>query len=217
MKSTARWSVVSTTMALLLATGYFVACGGGGGGGGGGTRFNGNVSGTQAFLSPAPAPAPRFAWASLSLIGTAYAQVTGVQVCLTGSTICTTTDENGAFSLPVDGDLLNPVCLTLSGSNFSANLCLPFDVPNGSIVTLSEITCDLSSGSCSAEDVDIDEPEEEPSQEVSDEDQPSDPSGVSEPSSPDDDISGPDDGDDGDDDDVDDDVSEPDDDVSEDD
>jgi hypothetical protein len=157
------------------------SCGGGGGGGGGsGSRIEGNLSDAQAWLGPVSPKESRYAWVSLGLVGTAYAQAGGVQVCLSGSTICTTTDETGAFVLPVDGDLVAPVCLTFTGSNFSANLCLPFDIPNGTVVRISNIVCDPGSDACEAEDVDVDEPDDNPSNEVSDEDEPS----VSEPGSP---------------------------------
>lgn len=184
MRHRTRWAAVIGAGAAVVAA-AIVSCGGGDGGGGG-TRFQGNVSNAQAFLEPAAPRQSRFAWLSFGFIGTAWAQVSGVQVCLAGSTTCTTTDENGSFVLPVDGDLTNPVCLTISGTNFSANICLPFDVPNGSVITLENITCDVSSDTCEAEDVDIEEPGEDPSDEVSDEDTPSAPSEPSGPSDDDD-------------------------------
>ena len=167
-------------------TAVAVSCGGGGGGGG--TTIAGNMSGSQAFL-PGPPPETRLAWTErLSLIGVAWAQSSGVQVCLADSDICTVTDETGAFVLPVDGDLVAPVCLELTGSSFSASFCLPFDIPNGSRVRISNIECDPGTDSCQAEDVDVDEAGDpsEPS-DVSDEDFPSEPSdaeGPSEPSEP---------------------------------
>ncbi|MGH7818677.1 MAG: hypothetical protein ACREQ9_02800 [Candidatus Binatia bacterium] len=200
MKNRSRVAVVAGAGAA-VAVAAFVSCGGGGGGGG--SRFQGNVSSPQASLEPAPPAESRFAWWSLGFVGTAWAQGSGIQVCLADSDICTTTDENGSFVLPVDGDLVAPVCLRISGSSFSANLCLPFDVPNGSVVNLRNIRCDLQDDTCEAEDVDFDEAGEDPSDEVSDEDGPSEPSepsddvsDVSDDDDVSDDNSGPGDGDD---------------------
>ena len=65
-----------------------------------------------------------------------------LQVCLAGSTdVCDLTDENGVFTLTVAGDLAAPVCLEITGSNFSASLCLPFAIPARSAVQISNITC----------------------------------------------------------------------------
>ncbi|MGH7823482.1 MAG: hypothetical protein ACREQ9_27285 [Candidatus Binatia bacterium] len=187
----------------MVAAAALVAAGAascGGGGDGGGTIITGNVSSDQALLSPAPdrGSESRFAW--LSPVGTAWAQPSGVEVCLAGSDICDVTDGSGSFTLPVDGDLVAPVCLEFTGSNFTADLCLNFDLPRGTVVRISNITCDAGDDSCRAEDVDVEETGEpsDVSNEPSDEDEPSEPSDPSpdEPSA-DDDASGPDEPSDG--------------------
>ncbi len=186
------WAILGTGAAIAAA--LAISCGGGSGGGGGGTRFNGTVSSRTASLLPQSSPPTRFAW--LSLVGTAFAQgVGGVHVCLQGSTtLCTDTDENGSFSLPVEGDLDSP-CLEFSRDTASlGTVCINGFLANGSVITIDDIECE--DGVCTVGDVDVEEVGEDPSQEVSDEDTPSDPSGVSEPSSPDDkvdDVSAPDD------------------------
>ena len=158
------------------------------------TSFRGNVSNSTAFLAPSERPSTMVAWwRSLGFVGTAHAQVGGVRVCIEGTATCTTTDANGSFVLNefVGGD----VCLTFDATNFDARLCFA-NLPPGAIVTMTNISCSTSSGTCTAGDVDVDEPSASDddisdlsTDEVSDDDFPS----PSEPDASDFDTSDPDD------------------------
>ncbi|MGH7856610.1 MAG: hypothetical protein ACREQY_04710 [Candidatus Binatia bacterium] len=168
-------------VALSALTLYLGSCGDDGGGRGTGTIFEGNTAGGQVFLRPGAPSETRLAW--LELVRTAHAQGRGTEVCLAGSSNCTVIDENNRFRLVVDGDLQNP-CLDIVGFG---QLCFGFFVPRGSRVSARNVSC--NDGSCSAEDVDVDEPSPSasPSDDPSDEDFPSDPSPGEDPSpSPDD-------------------------------
>jgi hypothetical protein len=180
MKVKTIWTVLAS--AAVGVTAVVVSCGGGGGGGSGATtRFEGNVANATAFLAPS---APESRWAWLSPVGVAWAQVAGVQVCLQGTTTCTTTDANGAFVLDAGGDLVDP-CLTFTATDFTGTVCISGTIPQGSVVRVGSIECSVSQGTCQADDLEIETPDATPSPSETpgaDDDQ-----GVSEP---DDDVSG---------------------------
>ena len=189
-----------------LTSALAVGCSGGGGGGGGGgevTTFRGNLANQTAFLRSRPTTPSLSArlLALLSPVRIAYAQVSGVEVCVEGTAFCTTTDEAGAFTLPAD--VSGTVTLVFTGADFVARITLP-NVPAGATISLGGIDCSVSTGLCEADDIDVDEPSDvsgEPSEpsdlEPSDPSEPSpsaagDVSDVSEPSAPGD-VSSPDD------------------------
>lgn len=147
-----------------------IACGGGGGGGGEGarTRFEGNVANAMAFEAPS---VRQSRWAWLSPVGVAWAQGTGgVQVCLQGTLICSTTNEDGSFVLEADGDLVDP-CLTFTATDFTGTVCIDGTIPAGSVVRVGSIECSVTQGTCQADDVEIETPDEpsvsEPDDDVS--------------------------------------------------
>ena len=121
------------------------ACGGGGGGGGPSsapgpgptTTFIGTVD-QRALLSAAP-----------------FGSASAVQVCVAGTSFCTEVDDTGAFTLAanVGGD----VVLLFDGPNFSARLMLA-DVPHGATVRIQNIQCNVATGVCRADNVEIVEP-----------------------------------------------------------
>jgi hypothetical protein len=187
MKMKTIWTVLAG--AAIGVTLIVVSCGGGGGGEGAQTRFEGSVANATAFLVPSP---PQSRWAWLSPVGVAWAQATGVQVCLDPQdpSTCVPTDENGSFVLLVSGDLVNP-CLTFIAAEFTGRVCIEGTIPQGSVVRVGEIECSVSLGTCQADDVEIESPDDTPSPSAT----PGEDDSVSEP---DDDVSG---------------VSEPDDDV----
>jgi hypothetical protein len=120
----------------------FAACGGGGGDDGSSgaprpgrpTTFIGNVD-QRAVLS-----------------GAASGSASAVQVCVAGTSFCTEVDDTGAFTLAADvgGD----VVLLFEGPSFSARLALA-DVPRGATVRIQDIQCNLVSGVCRADEVEI--------------------------------------------------------------
>ena len=143
MAAKARW-IARAGVGIALF--HFLACGGGGGGGGNEPRpapgsgrrtmFIGNVDQRAVLSEP---------------LGSASA----VQVCVARTTFCTEVDETGAFTLAADvgGD----VVLLFEGPNFSARLALA-NVPRGATVRIQDIQCNLASGVCRADDVEIVDP-----------------------------------------------------------
>jgi hypothetical protein len=174
--------------AIVALAAISVGCSGGGGGGGGSdvTTIRGNLANQTAFLAPRESGSSLRAslWRLLSPIGIAHAQVGGVEVCIEGTSFCTTTDANGSFTLPAD--VSGEVTLVFTSEDFTARITLP-NVPPGATITLDGIECSISTGVCVADDIDVDEPSD-----VSAPSEPSEPSDPSEPSVSGE-VSGPDD------------------------
>ena len=133
---------------------YAAACGGGGGGGGGEsqpTRISGNLVQRTAARAAVHVEKRRVMHRSvLSLIREAHAQLVGVPVCISGTQICTETDETGSFL--IEADVAGEVCLDIA-SGF-AEFCLP-DVAAGSTIIVVNIDCDEMSQQCFADQVDV--------------------------------------------------------------
>lgn len=119
-----------------------------GDGGARGTTFTGNLQQTIAFREPR-----RFDFALRRLfdvVTTAYAQVSGVEVCIQGTSNCTTTDESGEFT--VSGPAEGTVSLRFIGEDFEAELRID-GVRRGGRVRVVNVSCDESEGTCTAEEV----------------------------------------------------------------
>jgi hypothetical protein len=144
-------------VALLAGAMTMTSCGGGGGGGGVLTLFRGNVA-SQTARRTAPEPRPFSlvsVWRMLSFVGTAHAQIQGIQICVDGTDVCTFTAEDGTFE--VEAVVGGNVCLRFIDAELDARTCVP-DVPGGSIVTLRDINCSRSNDSCTPADIKVDEP-----------------------------------------------------------
>jgi hypothetical protein len=148
-------------VALLAGAVTVASCGGGGGGGGGVlTLFRGNVA-SQTARRPAPESRPyslASVWRTLSFVGTAHAQIQGIQICIDGADECTFTEENGTFE--VEGVVGGNVCLRFIDAELDARTCVA-DVPGGSVVTLRDINCSRSNDDCTPAEIDVDAPGEE--------------------------------------------------------
>jgi hypothetical protein len=189
-----------------LVSAVALGCSGGGGGSDGRevTTFRGTLANQTALMAPRETGSSLRAslWRLLSPISIAHAQVGGVEVCVEGTTFCTTTDSAGSFTLPAD--VSGDVTLVFTSDDFTARIALS-NVPQGATITIDGIDCSLSTGVCVADDIDVDEPSDvsgEPSDpsdleasdasepspsgidDVSDVSQPSDPSEPSLPSDP---------------------------------
>jgi len=133
-------------LGLMWATTQLCACGGGGGGGNGSAPPPSGL-GTTTFIGNLSQPA-----AAAAADGAVPAGASPVQVCVAGTSFCTSVDENGVFTLGagVGGD----VVLVFDGPGFTASLALQ-DVPRGATVRIQNIECSTSTGLCHAEDVTI--------------------------------------------------------------
>jgi hypothetical protein len=146
---------------LVLAFCGLAACGGGGGGGGGDggssanrTTFTGNLTETTARGEPSPDPIGlRTVMALVArLVAATHAQAADVQVCVEGTTFCTFVDDDGVFTLAADvgGD----VTLVFTGPDFVARVTLT-GIPLGATVRLRNVRCSTITGTCEADDFEI--------------------------------------------------------------
>ena len=160
-RSKERFAVLVCT--LLVCVGP-MACGGDGSGHPmpqaprppGATTFRGNLARMTAQREPEPSRLPAFALRMpLSLVGRAEAQDNGVHVCVEGTSFCSLTDSNGAFTIlaPVSGN----VVLLFTGVDFTARLALT-GVPAGAVVSIRNIECSTSSGRCVPQQLDVEAP-----------------------------------------------------------
>lgn len=140
---------------LSLAVSGFVACGdddddgSGGGGGGDTTTVSGNLSEQTALLDSGSDEETRLAALvrAFELVGTAWAQVGGVEVCVDGTDDCDVTSSDGTFSLVTTESGL--ITLRFTGTNLDATMPIP-GPPGGGTVQLQNVSCSESGGACSA-------------------------------------------------------------------
>ena len=113
-------------------------------------------------------------------------------MCLQGAVppICTTTLADGSFVLEAGGPLVDP-CLTFTATDptsFTGTVCISGTIPEGSVVRIDNIECSVAQGTCQADDVEVEQPDDTPTPSPSG--TPSEDDGEPSVSGPDDDVSG---------------------------
>lgn len=109
-----------------------------------------------ALLGPERSRASQLPWPMpVALARRADAQDDGVQVCVEGTAFCSVTDANGNFVLVAN--VSGNVVLIFTGVDFTARLVLT-GIPMGAIVTIRDIECSTSTGRCTPQRLEIEEP-----------------------------------------------------------
>lgn len=166
--------LLSIALSIPLAN---TSCGGGPSGTARST-VQGNLSDVEQAGHFGPSPAPRSLLARVlrftSPVASAWAQsiLEGVRVTIEGTPFGTVTDAGGSFV--IESPFSGPGALVFERDGDVLVGRIGIDVPAGGTVTLRNVRCSRSQGSCGAEEIEV----EAPSVEL----EPSSPSAPSEPS-----------------------------------